>query len=78
VFSEIRTQHDGPVVISQDLTAFDITADAVVARQRILDPMAWPVVGPVPGDRASDVRTPRSTGVVGRRAHHRLTSELHD
>jgi ribonuclease Z len=31
-------------VISQDLTVFDITADAVVARQRTLDPMSWAVV----------------------------------
>ena len=28
VYSEMRTQHDGPVVISQDLTVFDITKDA--------------------------------------------------
>ena len=45
VFAEMRTQHDGPVVISQDLTVFDVAADAVVVRQRILDPMAWAVVG---------------------------------
>ena len=46
VFSEMRTQHDGPVVISQDLTVFDITKEAVVVRQATLDPAAWPVVGP--------------------------------
>jgi ribonuclease Z len=45
VFSEMRTQHDGPVVISQDLTVFNITEAAVVARQATLDPFAWPVVG---------------------------------
>jgi len=45
VFAEMRTQHDGPVVISQDLTTFDITASAIVVRQRILDPMAWAVIG---------------------------------
>jgi ribonuclease Z len=45
-FREMRTQHDGPVAIAQDLTVFDITKDAVVARQAILDPVAWPVVGP--------------------------------
>jgi ribonuclease Z len=33
-------------VISQDLTTFDVTADAIVVRQRLLDPAAWPVVGP--------------------------------
>ena len=45
-FTEMRTQHDGPVVISQDLTVFNITKDAVVARQATIDPYAWPVVGP--------------------------------
>src|SRR6476469_7195265 len=45
-FAEMRTQHDGPVVISQDLTVFNITKDAVVARQAVIDPAAWPVVGP--------------------------------
>jgi ribonuclease Z len=44
-FSEMRTQHDGPVVISQDLTVFNITEEAVVARQATVDPFAWPVVG---------------------------------
>jgi ribonuclease Z len=46
VFSEMRTKYDGPVVISQDLTVFNITKDAVVARQRTIDPFAWPTVGP--------------------------------
>jgi ribonuclease Z len=45
VFKDMRTQYDGPVVISQDLTVFNITKDAVVARQRTIDPFAWPVVG---------------------------------
>ena len=44
-FSEMRTGYDGPVVISQDLTVFNVTKDAVVARQASIDPMAWPVVG---------------------------------
>jgi ribonuclease Z len=46
VFAEMRTRYDGPAVICQDLTVFDITAEAVVVRQRTLDPTAWPVVGP--------------------------------
>jgi ribonuclease Z len=45
VFSEMRAQHDGPVVIAQDLTVFDIAQDAIVARQATVDPFAWPVVG---------------------------------
>ena len=33
------------VVISQDLTVFNITEAAVVARQASIDPFRWPVVG---------------------------------
>ena len=44
-FSEMRTHYDGPVVISQDLSVFNVTKDAVVARQARIDPMAWPVIG---------------------------------
>jgi ribonuclease Z len=46
VYTDMRAQHDGPVVISQDLTVYDITKEAVVVRQATLDPVAWPVVGP--------------------------------
>ncbi|WP_407342117.1 hypothetical protein [Pengzhenrongella phosphoraccumulans] len=42
----MRTQYDGPVVIAQDLTVFNLTKDAVVARQASVDPTAWPVLGP--------------------------------
>ena len=45
VFSEMRTRHDGPVVSSQDLTVFNITAEAVVARLATIDPFRWPVTG---------------------------------
>jgi ribonuclease Z len=45
VFTEMRTKHDGPVVISQDLTVFNVTKESVVARQATVDPFAWPVVG---------------------------------
>jgi ribonuclease Z len=44
-YAEMRAEHDGPVVISQDLTVFDITAESIVVRQRGIDPAAWPVVG---------------------------------
>jgi ribonuclease Z len=44
-FSEMRACYDGPVVMSQDLTVFNVTKDAVIARQARVDPMAWPVVG---------------------------------
>ena len=45
-FAEMRTQYDGPVVIAQDLTVFNLTKDAVVARQASVDPTSWPVLGP--------------------------------
>ena len=45
VFEEMRTKYDGPVVISQDLTVFDVTEQAVVARQAAIDPYRWPVIG---------------------------------
>jgi ribonuclease Z len=45
VFSDMRAEHDGPVVISQDLTVFNVTEESVVARQATIDPFRWPVVG---------------------------------
>jgi ribonuclease Z len=59
-FEEMRTQHDGPVVISQDLSVFDISKDAIIVRQATLDPVAWPVVGPtnVQGPPESQPHTP--------------------
>lgn len=44
-FDEMREHHDGPATIAQDLTAFNITKDAIVTRQSIVNPVAWPVVG---------------------------------
>jgi len=40
-----RGLFDGPVTIAQDLTVFNITQAAVVTRQAIIDPVAWPVLG---------------------------------
>jgi ribonuclease Z len=45
-FAQMRTQHDGPVTIAQDLTRFTITKDSVHTSQAAVDPFAWPVVGP--------------------------------
>jgi len=41
---EVRRQYNGPVTIAQDMTVFNITKDAVVVRQAIIDPVAWPVM----------------------------------
>jgi len=46
VFTDMRSRYDGPVTIAQDMTTFDITHDAIVTRQTVIDPFAWPVVGP--------------------------------
>ena len=46
VFSDVRAEHDGPVVMTQDLTVFNITEQSVVARQASIDPFRWPVIGP--------------------------------
>jgi ribonuclease Z len=45
IFSELRTVYDGPVVQTQDLTVFNITKEAVVARQaQVIDQLP-----PIPG-----------------------------
>jgi ribonuclease Z len=40
----MRSQYGGPVTIAQDLTVFNITRIAVVVRQAMIDPVAWPVL----------------------------------
>jgi ribonuclease Z len=45
VFAEIRAGYDGPVVQTQDLTVFNVTKEAVVARQaQVIDQLP-----PIPG-----------------------------
>jgi ribonuclease Z len=45
VFAELRAVYDGPLVLTQDLTVFNVTKEAVVARQaRVLDQLP-----PIPG-----------------------------
>ena len=44
-YAEMQKYFDGPATIAQDLTAFNITNDAIVARQTTANPVAWPVVG---------------------------------
>jgi ribonuclease Z len=45
VYDEMRTNYDGPAVISQDLTVFDISEQSIVVRQAQIDPYQWPIVG---------------------------------
>ena len=42
-YQEMRNQYDGPVTVAQDLTVFNITKNAVVARQAIIDPSPGPL-----------------------------------
>lgn len=45
IFEDMRKVYDGPVVQTQDLTVFNISADAVVARQAQVNPQPRPVPG---------------------------------
>ena len=45
LITELRKVYDGPVVQTQDLTVFDITAEAIVARQARIDPQPSPIAG---------------------------------
>jgi ribonuclease Z len=45
IFAELRKVYDGPVVQLQDLTVFNVTKDAVVARRAQVDPQPQPVPG---------------------------------
>ena len=45
-YQEMRGQYDGPVTIAQDGTVFNITWNAIVVRQAIIDQVARPVIGP--------------------------------
>lgn len=46
VFDELGAHYQGPVTITQDLTVFNVTEEAVVARQAKVDDAAPPVHGP--------------------------------
>jgi ribonuclease Z len=45
IFEDLRKVYTGPVVQTQDLTVFDVTTEAVVARQAQVDPQPSPVPG---------------------------------
>jgi len=55
IFNELREVYEGPVVQTQDLTVFNISKEAVVARQaKVLDQLP-----PIPGkQRATFTPTP--------------------
>jgi len=45
IFSELRTVYDGPVVQTQDLTVFNVTKEAVAARQAQVVDQLPPIAG---------------------------------
>ncbi|MGI9584456.1 MAG: guanitoxin biosynthesis MBL fold metallo-hydrolase GntH [Acidimicrobiia bacterium] len=45
VFDSLRTTYSGPATLCQDLTVFNVTSDAVTARQAEVDPAQQAVVG---------------------------------
>jgi ribonuclease Z len=57
---EMRAHYEGPVTIAQDLTVFNLTPDAVVTRQAVVDPVPWPVLGPtqVSGPPMAEIPAP--------------------
>jgi ribonuclease Z len=54
VLEEIGSHYAGPVVVSQDLTVYNVTEEAVVARQARLDPMAPAIKEPSTGQAQID------------------------
>jgi ribonuclease Z len=46
VFDELAANYQGPVTITQDLTVFNVTEEAVIARQAKVNDAAPPVHGP--------------------------------
>lgn len=51
IFDGVRGTYSGPVTLCQDLTVFNVTPDAVVARQARVDPVQGAVVGPSETER---------------------------
>ena len=45
IFEDLRKVYDGPVVQTQDLTMFNVTKEAVIARQAQVEPQPRPVPG---------------------------------
>jgi ribonuclease Z len=54
VFDELAVNYQGPVTVTQDLTVFNVTEEAVVARQAKVNDAAPPVHGPSKSSPALD------------------------
>jgi ribonuclease Z len=58
VFDELGVHYGGPVTVTQDLTVFNVTEQAVTARQATVNDAAPPVHGPSKTDPAVDPAVP--------------------
>ena len=61
VFEELGAHYDGAVTVTQDLTVFNVTEDAVTARQAVVNDAAPPVHGPSKTTPELDPPTPPPT-----------------
>ncbi len=64
VLEEISASYTGPVTVTQDLTVFNVTREAVTARQAKVNDAAPPVHGPSQASPALDRNRPPA--LVGR------------
>lgn len=61
VFDGVRTAYSGAVTLCQDLTVFNVTPDAVIARQADINLAQSAVIGPSDTDRVLAERLPSPT-----------------
>ena len=61
VFEGVRTAYSGAATLCQDLTVFNVTPGAVIARQAEIDPAQQAVIGPSRTDRTLDEPLPIPT-----------------
>jgi ribonuclease Z len=65
VFEGVRTAYSGAATLCQDLTVFNVTSEAVVARQAEIDPAQQAVIGPSHTDRTLGEPLPVPTWWAG-------------
>ena len=61
VFEGVRTAYSGAATLCQDLTVFNVTPGAVLARQAKIDPVQQAVIGPSTTERSLDQALPIPT-----------------
>lgn len=61
VFDGVRTAYSGAATLCQDLTVFNVTPGAVLARQAKIDPVQQAVIGPSTTERSLDEAIPIPT-----------------